>query len=181
MSALHPDLEDALARSACLGPWSHQAACDRFAAAQALTRLLGLEEDATAGVPLAAFLARIEEGTRVESVLLAARQGREPFEVEFRTRGGPEGRRWLRLMGRGEHDRATGLAFDLTEERMVRGSAAREAQRRVNRLADHVVAMKGLVEGLPNPPLARLVDAVALAIGFELARRLQPPEGSQSH
>lgn len=33
--------------------------------------------------------------------------------------------------------------------------------------------MKGLVAGLRNPPLARLVDEVAVEVGHELARHLR--------
>lgn len=69
----------------------------------------------------------------------------------------------------------------MTEERRPVGSEGDQAQRQANRLADHAAAMKGLVAGLRNPPLARLVDEVAVEIGHELARRLRGTGERQMH
>jgi PAS domain-containing protein len=180
MTVFHPDLTTAFAGSACIGAWAHNPQTDRIALSPALARLLALPEAAASGAPLRLALARIEpeDALRLESVLRAAGEDGCPFEAEFRIRGGPAGARWLRLMGRCARDPASGalatqgLAFDLTEGR-ADGPADRLAQRRANRLADHAVAMKGLVAELRNPPLARLVDEVAVEVGHEVARRLR--------
>lgn len=177
MSAWRPNLEEALLASDCLGTWSYDAAGDRVALTPALALGLAIEADAARDVPLARVLAGIVPGDRlrIESVLHAAGETGGPFEAEFRSLGGPAPSRWLRLMGRADRDpevgapRAWGLAFDLTEARAAGGSP----QRRLNRLADYAIAMKGLVDDLRNPPLARLVDEVAVEIGFELGRRLR--------
>lgn len=183
MTAFHPDLSTAFAGSACIGAWAHDPRTDRLALSPALARLLALSEEAASGAPLSLALAQVEpdDAMRLESVLRAAGEDGCPFEAEFRTRAGPAGPRWLRLMGRCARDPASGalatqgLAFDLTEGRAV-GPADWLDQRRANRLADHAVAMKGLVAGLRNPPLARLVDEVAVEVGHEVARRLRRSE-----
>ncbi len=184
MTAFHPDLPTAFAGSACIGAWAHDPDSDRLALSPALARLMALPAEAASGAPLGVILARIEpeDALRLESLLRAAGQDGCPFEAEIRTRSGPAGSRWLRLMGRCARDpasrtRATqGLAFDLTEGR-ADGPADWLDQRRANRLADHAVAMKGLVAGLRNPPLARLVDEVAAEVGHEVARRLRGTGG----
>ena len=189
MTAFEPDLPSAFAGSACLGAWAHDPASNRLALSPILARLLSVPENTAAGTPLTRALAAVEaeDAVRLESVLRAAGEDGRPFEAEFRTRPGPEGTRWLRLMGRCRRDPATGalttqeLAFDLTEERRPAGSEGGQAQRQANRLADHAAAMKGLVAGLRNPPLARLVDEVAVEIGHELARRLRGSGGRQVH
>lgn len=188
MTALRPDLTSAFAGAFCLGAWAHDPSTDRFALSPALSRLLGVPEEAAAGAPLSQAMAavEVEDACRLESVLRAAGQDGCPFEAEFRTRPGPHGPRWLRLMGRCGRDPVTGrlttqgLAFDLTEGRHPGGPEASQAQRQANRLADHAAAMKGLVAGLRNPPLARLVDEVAVEVGHELARHLRSG-GRQVH
>lgn len=181
MTALEPDLSSALAGSACVGAWAHEPVTDRLALSPRLARLLAVPGESAAGAPLALALAALEaeDAIRLESLLHAAGEDGWPFEAEFRTRSGPEGPRWLRLMGRCARDPATGarttqgLAFDLTEGRQHGGLTAGRAQRQANRLADHAVAMKDLVAGLRNPPLARLVDEIAVEVGHELARHLR--------
>ena len=180
MAAFHPDLATAFAGSACIGAWAHDPQTDRLALSPALARLLALSDAAASGAPLPVALAQVEpeDAMRLESVLRAAGRDGCPFEAEFRTRAGLAGPRWLRLMGRCARDPASGalatqgLAFDLTEGR-AEGPGDGRDQRRANRLSDHAAAMKGLVAGLRNPPLARLVDEVAVEVGHEVARRLR--------
>ncbi len=179
--ALQPDLSSAFAGSACLGAWAHDPGSDRLALSPILARLLAVPEAAAAGAPLALALAAVEtaDAVRLEGLLRVAGEDGRPFEAEVRTRPGPDGPRWLRLMGRCGRDPGTGtlttqgLAFDLTEGRYPGGPEASEAQRQAHRLADHAAAMKGLVAGLHNPPLERLVDEVAVEVGHELARHLR--------
>ena len=182
MSAWRPDLQAALEASDCLGAWSYESASGRVALAPALTLALGLSIDAAVrGVPLARVLAccHPDDRLRIESALHAAGEAGGPFEAEFRGIGAPAAMRWLRLTGRAERDpaggtvRAWGLAFDRTEACAPGGSPVR----RVNRLAGHAIAMKGLTAELSNLPLARLVDAVAIEIGYELGRRLRDAGG----
>lgn len=181
MTAFQPDLTIAFAGTACLGAWAHDPHADRIGLSPVLARLLAVPVEDAAGVPLVRVLAAVEaqDAARLEGMLRAANEDGCPFEVEFRTHPVSEEPRWLRLMGRCAHDPATGaratqgLAFDLTEARRSGGPEASRAQRQANRLADHATAMKGLVAGLRNPPLARLVDEIAVEVGHELARRLR--------
>ncbi len=184
------DLAAALDGSACLGAWTHDLSADRFSVTPPLGRVLDLAPQERAGVPLARVLSLIhaEDRPRLASLLAASLEGGSPFEVEFRLGAGGRDTRWLRLMGRTVVDgrrgtvRARGLAFDLTEARLGRGSPDRQAQWQANQLAGHVIAMKGLVPPLGNPSLARLVDRLAVEIGFELARRLvQAAPGDALH
>lgn len=181
MTAFQPDLTIAFAGTACLGAWAYDPHSDRIALSPVLARLLAVPIEDAPSLPLARALAAVEaeDAARFESMLRAAGEDGCLFEVEIRTRPRLDGARWLRLMGRGGHDpgagpRATqGLAFDLTEARRSDGPEASRVQRQANRMADHAAAMKGLVAGLRNPPLARLVDEVAVEIGHELARCLR--------
>ncbi|TXN19266.1 PAS domain-containing protein [Methylobacterium sp. WL9] len=183
------ELAAALDKSACLGAWTHDVSADRFSVAASLAHALDLAPEERTGVPLARVLSLIhaEDRPRIAGLLSASQEAGGPFEAEFRTWEGRRGARWLRLMGRtdieGGHRavRARGLAFDLTEGRLGRGSPARQAQWQANQLADHVIAMKGLVPPLGNPSLARLVDRLAVEIGFELARRLTQAAGDVRH
>lgn len=175
------DLAAALDGSACLGAWTHDFSADRFRVAASLACLLGLAPEEAGGASLVRVLSGIhaEDRLRIENLLDAACTTGAPFEAEFRTWAGGRGSRWLRLMGRTEIDgghravRARGLAFDLTDGRRGRGTPVQQAQWQVNQLADHVIAMKGLISTSSNPSLARLVDRMAIEIGFELARCLQ--------
>lgn len=184
------DLRAALVGSACLGAWSHDVGDGRVTTSAAFAGLLGLPpNEALTDIPLDRVIAGIhpEDRLRVESVLYDAGEAASPFETEFRTRPGTRGTRWIRLMGRSERDatsgraRLRGLAFDLTEGRRPTGSPRQRLQRQANRLADHVTAMQGLVASLRNPPLSRLVDRMAVEIGYELARRLRAAEGGPRH
>lgn len=178
MTAFQSDLSAAFAGSSCIGAWAHDPQSDRLALSPALARLLRLSEEATVDVPLAQALAWVdpEDALRLESMLRAAGADGCPFETEFRTRATVP--RSIRLMGRCDRDPASGamvtqgLAFDLTEG-LADGPADWLDQRRANRLADHVIAMKDLVAGLRNPPLARLIDDVAVEVGREVARHLR--------
>ncbi|GEP01300.1 PAS domain-containing protein [Methylobacterium haplocladii] len=192
VSPLLPDAElvAALDGSACLGAWTHDVSADLFSVTAPLGCALDLAPGESAGVPLARVLSLIhaEDRPRIAGLFAASQEEGSPFEVEFRIGEGRGGARWLRLMGRTDIDagrrtaRARGLAFDLTEGRLGRGSPARQAQWQANQLADHVIAMKGLVPPLDNPSLARLVDRLAVEIGFELARRVtQAATGDAFH
>lgn len=181
------DLQAALEGSACLGCWTHDVHRGTITMSPAFAALLGFA-DAETGIALDDLLGGIhaEDRLRIESVLHAACEAGGPFEAEFRLL--PSGGvRWIRLMGRAiiEHPsgviRTRGLAFDLTEGRSLRGTPAQQAQRQVNRLADHAVAMKGLVATLSNADLTHLVDRVAVEIGFELARRLHGDDHGRRH
>lgn len=189
IGASNPDLDAALDDAACLGAWSFDTDSRSFSCSQKLSRKLGFAGKLQQVAPLACFLAAIhdEDRARVENQFHVASELGGSIEVEFRT--SMEGRvpLWLRLMGRtGAHPtssaaRLRGLAFDLTEGRRSQGSPAQQAQDRINQLADHAIAMKSLVAGLENSPLSRLVDRVAIEIGFELARRLSQSDPVKRH
>ena len=190
LDASPDDLQAALDESACLGAWTYDVAADRFRLLPPLANLLGIDPgEAAEGVGLEQALSglRAEDRLRFENVLYEAGTTGGSFEVELRTRAEPAASRWLRLMGRcgpdptGGRLLARGLAFDLTERRLERGTPTERAHRQANRLTEHVIAMQGLVADLRNPPLAQLVNRVAVEIGFELARRLQAASSGPRH
>lgn len=176
------DLQAALVASGVVGVWTHDVWADRLALSAPLAQRLGLDPaEAAGGVPLAALLAGTHEADRdrVENVIHAAFARGGAFEVAFRT---ARGRCWLALRGRidsaeaGQPARARGIALDLTED-----GAARDGQHTVNRMAEHAIALRGLVGGLRRPGLTRLLDSLMIEIGFELARHLQDAPDGRRH
>lgn len=175
-------LRAALTASGIVGIWRHDIWADRLTLSTPLARRLGLGPEEGGGRPLAAFLdaAHADDRARVENALHAAiaRGGR--FAVAFRA--APDAR-WLDLRGRIEADAAgrpawaRGIVLDLTEEHAV----PRRDQDRVNRMAEHVIALRGLAEGLERPGMTRLLDRLMMEIGFELARHLRDAPDGQRH
>ena len=121
---------------------------------------------------------------RIENHIHAVGQSGGPFEAEFRTLESREGVRSLLMRGRIAQDasgravRGCGIAIDLTENRTAN---LQQAERLVNRVAEHAIAMRGLVEGLNRPALAKLVDGLMIEIGFELARYLRGGQDLRQH
>lgn len=177
------DMQAALAASGVVGLWTYDLRADRVVLSGELARQLGLDPARTAsGLPLEGLLDGIhrEDRARVENILHAAIVGATPLDVAFRTaRGG----RTLSLRGRIECDgtgqprHGRGIALDLTHE----GGLDRPAQHAVNRMAEHAIALHGLVGHLHHPALARLLDGLMREIGHELARHLRGKADARRH
>lgn len=153
-----------------------------------MARILGIAPEQTlTSLPRLLSGIDFEDRARVESHFHAADGSTGLFEIEFRTSPDGQTPSWLRLMGSvGAHRGNTathmrGLAFDLTERRLTRGSPAQQAQHRINQLADHAITMKCLLAEFDNPPLTKLFDKVAVEIGLELARRLSHSDPAKRH
>ena len=173
----------ALAASGVVGVWCHDIWADRLALSEPLARLLGLVPEAgRRGRPLADLIAAThgDDRVRLESALHAAITRGGTFAVAFRT---APAARWLDLRGRIERDPAgrptwaRGIVLDLTEDR---AENARD-QHRVNRMAEHAIALRGLAATLERPGLIRLLDRVMVEIGFELAHHLREAPDGQRH
>lgn len=174
---LSEDPHSPLDASGIVGDWVHDAPSSRIALSRGSAARLGLEEEASAhGVPLAVFLDRLRPQDRplVEAALAAA-----GGIVEMRFETGPSdggGGRSLVMRGRIETDGAggpasgSGVVIDVTEER---DAERLHEQRRINRLADHAIAMRGMVEGMQRPRLGDLIDEMLTEIAFEIARLLR--------
>lgn len=195
------EVQAALTASGVVGLWTYDTWTDHLVLSGALAEILdpgqaleqgqelesGQELDpgqeaAAPGMPLETLLSGIhdEDRARVENVVHAAIVGCAPFDVAFRTaRGG----RTLSLRGRIECDGAgqprhgRGIALDLTHEEGL----DRPAQHAVNRMAEHAIALHGLVGHLHRPALARLLDGLMREIGRELARHLRDAAGERRH
>ena len=184
---LRDDLQAALERAGCLGTWMHDVGSDTLMLSSTFAAFLGVPHDAAGTrLDLSRWLSavHVEDRLRIESVLFAASEAGGVFEAEFRLEQG--GTRRVRLMGRSAAEpdrriRSRGLAFDLTRTGLSEGTPAQQTQRRVNELADHVIALKGLVGPLRNTPLSQLVDRVAVEVGFEVARQLHGAESGPRH
>ena len=72
--------------------------------------------------------------------------------------------------GAGGPTSGSGVVIDVTEER---DAERLHEQRRINRLADHAIAMRGMVEGMQRPRLGDLIDEMLTEIAFEIARLLR--------
>ncbi|MDO9429507.1 MAG: PAS domain-containing protein [Methylobacterium sp.] len=174
-------VQAALVASGVVGLWTYDIWADRLVLSGTLPEVLGLEPTAS-GVPLGRLLdgTHGEDRERVENVVHAAVAGGAPFDVAFRTASGG---RSLSLRGRIERDGAgqprhgRGIALDLTHE----GGLDRPGQHAVNRMAEHAIALHGLVGHLHHPSLARLLDSLMREIGRELARHLQGKADARRH
>lgn len=188
--SFEPDaLPSALEAAGFIGIWTYDVWADRLTLSAVLAGLIGIDAEAgSRGVPVALLLAGThgEDRARIENAVHAAGEHGGPFEVEFRTRPGL-GVRWLGLRGRvtcdpsGRAARGRGIAVDLTEQRAVGEASGLRAQGRVNQMAEHAIALRGLVDGLQRPTLAKLVDGVMVEIGIELARHLNDAEPGRRH
>lgn len=182
------ELHAALLGAACLGVWSFQAHTGRISLAPALARYLGLMAQAMP-VSLMQGLAGCHpvDRVRIESVLLAAVETGAPFEAEFRTCPGLAGNRRLRLMGRAERCACgtppllRGLAFDLSEGHADVGTPAERTLRLANAIAEHVIAMHGLVANLHNPTLMAQLVPFEKAVGAMIAHHLHAPRDTRYH
>lgn len=175
-------MQDALAASGFIGLWSYEAWPDRLGLSAPLLDRLGIDPASAArGMPLNVLLARVHGGdrARVENMIHAALARGGTLEVAFRT-GSGEG--WLALRGRIEADGnahrtwGRGIALDLTEHGPDAGG-----QHAVNRIAEHAIAMRSLVEALRRPGLTELLDRLMVEIGFELARHLHEASDVNRH
>lgn len=179
----HPndELRAVLAASGVVGAWVHDHWAGRLALFGEFAALLGLDpEVAAAGVSIDAFLDRThpDDRARVENCLHAAGEVGGPIEAEFRTLESGAGTRKLLIRGRVERNAADGTAqgrgivIDTTENR---SADLRQTERLVNRMAEHVIALRALADGLGQANLTRLIDGLMIEIGFELAKFLHEP------
>ena len=70
-----------------------------------------------------------------------------------------------------------GIAIDRTAEQ----AALLQSEQVVNRMAQHVIALRELAHVLRRPALVERVDHLMIEIGFELARFLPEPEDEPRH
>lgn len=182
-----PIPQSVLEASGVVGTWVHDHWAGRLALSGSLARLLGLDPEAAAsGVSLEAFLdsTHPEDRTRIESYLHMMSETGGPMEAEFRTRDSRSGVRTLLMRGRIARDptghamQGCGIAIDRTAEQAANLLRAEQV---VNRMAQHVIALRELAHVLRRPALIERVDHLMIEIGFELARFLPEPEDEPRH
>lgn len=183
---LHPSaaLQASLEASGVVGAWVHDHWAGRLTLSGDFASLLGLDPAVAAdGISIDTFLDRThpDDRTRIESCLHAVGERGGPIEAEFRTRDSKAGMRKLLMRGRIERDapggtaRGRGIAIDLTENR---AADLLQAERLVNRMAEHVIALRALADGLGHADLIRMIDGLMIEIGFELAKFLNEPRSA---
>jgi PAS fold len=182
-----PIPQSVLDASGVVGTWVHDYWAGQLELSASFAGLLGLDPEAAAsGVSLEAFLDRThpEDRVRIESYLHAAAVIGGSVEAEFRTRDTRAGIRTLLMRGRIEHDpagramRGRGIAIDRTEEQAAN---LLQSERVVNRMAEHVIALRELARALHRPTLTDRSEHLMIEIGFELARFLPEPEDESRH
>lgn len=179
--------QSVLEASGVVGAWAHDHWAGRLAVTGSLAGLLGLDPAAAAdGVPLETFLDRThpEDRIRLENYFHAMTMAGGPVEAEFRTCGSRAGIRTLLMRGRIERDasghvtQGSGIAIDRTEGH---ATGQMEAEQIVNRMAEHVISLRGLAQALDRQALVEHVECLMIEIGFELARFLPPLEDEARH
>jgi hypothetical protein len=179
--------QSVLEASGVIGTWAHDCWAGRLALSASFAGLLGLDPEVAAnGVSLEDFLDRThpEDRVRIESYLHAVAATGGPMEAEFRTRDTRSGIRTLLIRGRIERDpvggatRGRGIAIDRTEEQAAN---LVQSERVVNRMAEHIIALRDLARALHRPALTDRIEHLMIEIGFELARFLPAPEDESRH
>lgn len=176
-----------LKASGVVGTWVHDHWAGCLSLSGAFPGLLGLDPVAAAqGVPLATFLDRThpDDRVRIENYLYAVSAIGGPVEAEFRTCDAQAGIRTLVMRGRIERDatgsvaQGCGIAIDRTEEQ---SAGLLQTEQVMNRMAEHVIALRGLAQTLQRPVLIERVERLMIEVGFELARFLPEPEDESRH
>lgn len=182
-----PIPQSVLDASGIVGTWLHDHWAGRLSLSGRFPTLLGLDPVAAAqGVPLAAFLDRThpDDRDRMENYLYAVGSLGGPVEVEFRTRDSLAGIRTLVMRGRIERDptgsvaQGCGIAIDRTEQP---AAGLAQTEQVMNRMAEHVIALRGLAQTLKRPVLIERVEHLMIEVGFELARFVPEPEDGALH
>lgn len=183
VSLLSDDPLTLLGALGVVGDWVHDLWANRIALSSRLAGVLGIDAGAAArGIPLSQFLGRMQpaDRPRLEAGLIAASEVGGEFEAHFETLPAENGTRNLRLRGRVERDeggrsiRSYGIAIDFTDGR---SADLASFGRRLNCMADHAIALRGLVEDVDHPELVGAIDALMIQIGFELAGLVLEAEG----
>jgi len=179
--------QSVLKASGVVGTWVHDHWAGCLSLSGAFPGLLGLDPVAAAqGVPLATFLDRThpDDRARIENYLYAVSAMGGPVEAEFRTCDARAGIRTLVMRGRIERDatgsvaQGCGIAIDRTEEQ---SAGLLQTEQVMNRMAEHVIALRGLAQTLQRPVLIERVERLMIEVGFELARFLPEPEDESRH
>lgn len=182
-----PIPQSVLKASGVVGTWVHDHWAGCLSLSGSFPGLLGLDPEVAArGVPLATFLDRThpDDRVRIENYLYAVGAMGGPVEAEFRTRDSRVGIRTLVMRGRIERDasgavaQGCGIAIDRTEEQ---STGLHQAEQVMNRMAEHVIALRGLAQTLRRPVLIERVERLMIEVGFELARFLPEPEDESRH
>jgi hypothetical protein len=173
-------LQSALAASGYVGTWETDIDAQTVEFTGALPRLLALDEDhAATRVPLSAFLEGVhpEDREHVGHLVHEAHSTEGRFEAEFRTLDKAGAVHWIVARGRveagrdGHGARCIGLAADLTDSRLADPTSADQAVQAIERIADALIAVRPLAEGLDSPTLKTLIDATLFELGRLLAER----------
>jgi PAS fold len=173
-------LQSALAASGYVGTWDTDIDAQTVEFTGALPRLLALDEEpAAAGVPITAFLEGVhpEDREHVAHLVHEAHNTAGRFEAEFRTRDKAGATHWIVARGQveagrdGHGARCIGLAADITDSRQANSISTDQTVQAIERIADALITVRPLVEGLDSPTLKTLIDATLFELGRLLAER----------
>jgi|SRR4051794_2554212 PAS fold len=183
-------LQSVLDASGYVGTWETDIHAQTVEFTGALPRLLALDEErAVAGVPVSAFLEGVhpEDREHVAHLVHEAHSSVGRFEAEFRTRDKVGTVHWIVARGRVEVDRdgrgarCIGLAADITESRQFDPTSADQTVQAIERIADALIAVRPLAEGLDSPTLKTLIDATLFELGRLLAEREVGSDHREKH
>lgn len=162
-SPLHQD-------QAFIGTWKWEPDRHLFFADEGLSSFFDVSpEEAVRGLPSETFLRALHPADRavvLPKLRLAAQNGL-PFSESYRVMTKHEGFRQVRSYGRPFGRKSAGWHYVGAVLDMGRGPDERTA---LNAAIDHLMVARDLLAGEPPSILARLVEAVLLEAGYELAR-----------
>lgn len=183
-------LQSALAASGYVGTWETDLDTQTVEFTGALPRLLALnEEHASVGAPVSALLEGVhpEDREHVAHLVHEAHSTAGRFEAEFRTIDKEGATHWIVARGRveagrgGRGPRCIGLAADITDSRQADPNSADQAVQAIERIADALIAVRPLADGLDSPTLKTLIDATLFELGRLLAERVGGTAPQNTH
>lgn len=180
----------ALAASGYVGAWETDLNAQTVELTGTLPRLLAIDEaQAEAGVPLSDFVGGVHPDDRayVRRLVDEAHATKGRFDTEFRTCDKAGATHWVMARGRvetgeeGVGARCIGIVADITASRAFDAASADQAVRAIARIADTLIDLRPLAQGLDSPVLRTLIDAMLFELGRLLAGHEAGSHATQSH
>ncbi|WP_082476678.1 PAS domain-containing protein [Methylobacterium sp. Leaf99] len=172
------EIQSALEASGFVGTWENDLRADLVYLSGSLIELLGIApENASCGVPLAAFLAGIhpDDQDRVSALVRDAHGSVGRFAAQFRVIRADGAVHWVSARGQVEADeegqavRCLGMAVDITNAHIDHNDGELRIFM-IERLVDSLIPLRNVLIQDNSSILRMLIDMLLLELGKELSK-----------